>query len=305
MSESGLWDGEHLILLSLLVDAYHSTVKANGLWDKTQEPRPKPAPVGGISQEQTDEHFCHSFDGSVARIQLVYLDPKGSTTNASKTLRRFLSGGDLCLVDVPAGAGAAALSMLSAIAQLRSNGELPRQPLNVRLLGGEISVPALNYAKQMLDHCSLKLEEQDIFLTFDTITWNVLDDTSNQILVEKIAQAKSSHPQILLTVCNFSGFLERAGKWKEAEVGLNQLFKFCSGDMNAAVWIELNQNSVSNSLFKKIATLMGKLFKFGRLMAPEIESESAEARFKSPLVFGLCPRVRARVMPISLDRRFS
>lgn len=50
-----------------LVNAYLNLISANGLEVLASQPRPKEAPVGGPSQEATDEHFVHAFDGSVAR----------------------------------------------------------------------------------------------------------------------------------------------------------------------------------------------------------------------------------------------
>ena len=124
-----LCDGSSLRIPPILSTAYLTSLKKNGLMALASGPRPDPAPVGGLSKEVTDLHYAHAFDGSVARAQLALLDPRGEVPTASATLLQFLSGGSLCLTDVPCGAGAATLSLLCAIAELRKEGVLPRVPL--------------------------------------------------------------------------------------------------------------------------------------------------------------------------------
>ena len=275
-------------------------LESSGLLDAAMEPRPDPPPIGGLSQEQTDEHFCHAFDGSLARVQLALLDPYTTVPLTSATLRDFLAGGDLCLVDVPCGAGAGALALLGTIAHLRERGVLPRHPLHVRLLWGEISNPAISYAENLLGILTEYIEHQAIFVTLESFNWDVLDPVSNTKLVERIVLAKNSTPQILLIVCNFSGFLERSKKWEKALPGLDMLFKFCSGDLNAAVWLEPDQRNVELGLFQKLRQFINERFQFTNFKIPGGASEICNARFMSPLKTGEAPRVNLRVVPLDL-----
>lgn len=303
MNPTPWWVNEELILPDALIQAYEAQLRASGLWLKNQGPRPNPAPVGGLTKHQADEHFAHSYDGSLARAQLVFVNPRGGFESASETLHLFLAGGDLCLVDVPAGAGAATLVLLCSVAMKREVGTLPRQPLNVRLLWGEISTPALDHGIALLGSLKTFLAGQAIFVSYETVKWDVLKPMSNQEIVEKIVLAKSSHPQVLLLVCNFSGFLEREGKWKEAEAGLSQLFRFCSGDMNAALWLEPDQKVVRESLLKKLEAALKKIFQFSRPMNAESPSEYGSAMYASPTVPARSHRVSACVMPIDMSRK--
>lgn len=300
MDISKLWDGSHLTLPKRLGDAYRSVLHENGLLPEAIGPRPSPPPVGGLTQEQTDIHFAHAFDGSAARAELVLLNPNGETESAATVLRQFLSGGALCLVDVPCGAGAGSLALLSTIAELRKEQELPRQPLDVRLLWGEISAPALKYALRLLAEIEGDLADQGITVVVETLPWDVLDEVSNVELVQKIAQTKATHPQILLLVCNFSGFLERQGKWKAAAPGLKMLLQFCSGDMNAGVWLEPDQKAVSKGLFQKLGNLIGGLIAFAKQVGEDDEGDAASAKFYCPIGTGKTHRVSARTMPFEL-----
>lgn len=303
MNIDALWDGATLTIPKRLADAYRSALAGHGLIEAAMDQRPKDAPIGGLTQEQTELHFAHPFDGSIARVELTFLNPRGETLVASNILRQFLAGGSLCLVDVPSGAGAGALSLLCAIAEFRELSLLPRQPLEVRLLWGEISLPARNYAMEMLSTLNDHLEEQAIFVTVDHFSWDVLQPVSNVELVEKIVRAKMHFPQVLLLVCNFSGFLERQGKWRAANPGLNMLLQFCSGDLNAGVWIEPDQKAVSGGLFQKLGAMLAVLVKFARRLGDSDEGQAASAHFHCPLGTGKRHRVNARSLPFELAVR--
>ena len=75
-------------------------------------------------------------------MELALIDPKQAATLSSNALIGSMAGNSLCLTDAPCGAGAAAFSLLSTIAELRAQGVLPRLPLKVLLVGAELSGPA-------------------------------------------------------------------------------------------------------------------------------------------------------------------
>lgn len=182
---TSLWTGEVLRLPPLLAQSYLACLEAHNLLDCAEGPRPDPAPIGGYSQEQTDLHFAHAFDGSVARVELALIDPAHEVATTSATLIRFLSGGSLCLVDVPCGAGAASLSLICTICELRSAGILPRLPLNIHIIGGEISDPARAYANELLNSLKAAWSAEGVFVTQDLTHWDVLSSVSNGELVRE------------------------------------------------------------------------------------------------------------------------
>jgi len=65
---------------------------------------------------------------------------------------RSLAGNRVTLIDAPCGARAAALSFLANIAALRERDVLPREPLDIRVLG--ISETARNYANEL--YCEMR-----------------------------------------------------------------------------------------------------------------------------------------------------
>jgi hypothetical protein len=297
-----LWDEREkcLSLPPQLVTAYTNALADYGLLEMARGPRPDPAPVGGPSQELTDLHFAHAFGGSLARAQLALLDPHQEVSDTASTLLRFLSGGQLSLTDVPCGAGAGALALLSSIAHLRAERVLPRLPLRVHVVGGEISAPARVYAESLLSVLVPFLAEQAIQLSFETQHWDVLDTMSNTALIERIVVSKANLPQTLLLICNFNSFLERAGKKDEARPQLAELLRYCSGRTNAAVWIEPKMNSATNGLFPWLRTQIAKWSRFVKPISTADDPESTECKFSLPLSNGSTAIARLSVFPLDL-----
>ena len=299
---SSLDDGSRLSIAPALAAAYLQSLEANGLLALANGARPDPAPVGGLSKEATDLHYAHAFDGSAARAQLALLDPKSEVETTSTTLLQYLTGGDLTFIDVPAGAGAAALSLLCSVAELRRVGTLPRTPLKVNLLWGEISEPARNYADELMGRVETTLADQAIFVDWSVFSWDVLSEVSNAALVEKIVISKASSEQTLLLISNFNGFLEKENKKKAAYPQLAELLKYSSGSLNAAVWIEPNMNTAKLKLFPFILDKLAKLAGFAKAALGGAGNESTEYLFAIPMKPTSTANVRLCVMPIELTK---
>ena len=185
---ASLWDAESNVLRlpPSLVTAYKNIIENHNLQDLASSRSSKSAPVGGLTQEKTDQHFAQAFGGSVARAQLAMLDPKCDVSSASNSYIRSLAGNRLSLTDAPCGAGAAALSFLTNTAELRATGVLPREPLDVFFIGAELSTPAIQYAKELFVAIQPSLEAQAIFVSSEFMSWNVTDNLSNTDLIRKL-----------------------------------------------------------------------------------------------------------------------
>jgi hypothetical protein len=72
-----LWDAENEILhiSPSLALAYETIIDRRGLRELGKTRDPKDAPIGGESQERSEQHFAQQFDGSAARVQLAFTDP--------------------------------------------------------------------------------------------------------------------------------------------------------------------------------------------------------------------------------------
>lgn len=280
--------------------AYLSSLETAGLMAAAMGPRPDPAPVGGFSKEATDAHYAHAFDGSAARAQLALLDPLAEVPTTAAALRKIFAGGSVSFTDVPCGAGAAALAILCSIAELRSLQIMPRIPLHVHLLLGEISAPARSYAEELTKAVTTYLSEQAVFLTYECFSWDVLSESSNANLVEKIVLSKHKHLQTLLLISNFNGFLEKESKKKEAYPQIAELFKYASGKLNSAIWIEPNMKSAKFKLFPFILAKLAKLTSFAKPAVSGAGNETSNFKFFIPAKPSETANVRLCVMPIDL-----
>lgn len=235
-----LWlRAEGLVLVPpALAEAYTAQINALGLRGLSEMRDPDDPPVGGITQEQTDRHFAQAFDSSVARVELVILDPLSDLGEASDSILRAFAGDRIVLADAPCGAGAAALSLLCCIAELRRQGIVTRHPLDVTLIGAEISDPARLYAEQMVDRVSRSLADQGIFVRHECMPWDVLSEISNTDLIQHIVRAGIDGRPCCLVIANFSGFLQRARKRAEAEPKLGELFRHVSRGGGSTFWVE-------------------------------------------------------------------
>jgi hypothetical protein len=306
-----LWDekSEQLLLPPVLSGIYKLLIERHKLQNLANSRDPRAPPVGGLDQEKTDQHFAQAFDGSIARVQLALLDPKSEVSDTSNTFINCLLGNKLAITDAPCGAGAAAFALLANIAELRAQNVLPRQPLEVVLIGAELSAPARVYAQEIFNELRPKLEAQAVFVTAEFLEWDVTCSISNTELVQRITLVSNGHLKRLLVIANFNGFLERDGKRKAAQKQLEELFRHASTDKNSrAVWIEPRMNRVTDNgkLFPWLQGLFQEAWRrFARIISVG-ESESffktSSAKFQLPLQANEAAEVRLAVMPIDLLR---
>ncbi len=200
---------------------------------------------GGMSKEDTDNHLAWRFTGSSARVMLPMLDPFEDLNEISNAFARTFSGNKVFLADLPCGSGAASMSILSVLCELRKQGCIPRMPLEVVIVGGEISKYAQNYAKEALESLLQELEEQAITVDFEVMDWDVCDPFSNTDLTKRLTLRSQGCATKLLVLANFSGFLQGSSKWKEANRQFEELFRHSREENSIAIWIEPNKNDVT------------------------------------------------------------
>ncbi len=303
---SSLWDAGSKILSlpPALARAYETLIDRHGPRALANSRDRDDSPVGGLTQEKTDEHFAQAFDGSAARAQLAMLDPKKDATAASNAYIKSLAGNRLSLTDAPCGAGAAALAFLANAAALRASGVLPREPLDVYLIGAELSEPARVYAEELLAELTPSLEAQGIFVAAEFVFWDVTDDLRNTDLIRKMTLAAASNPNRLLVVANFNAFLEKEAKKKDAEPQLAELFRHASGKQSVVVWIEPDMNRAVCSLFPWLCKMIKGAWRRFATVTMNIDDPIAtsHARFHLPLNPDQTARVGFAVMPIELVR---
>lgn len=294
-------DSGALRLPDAFAAAYEKLIDRNGLRHLATSRTEKDSPTGGISKEETDKHFAQQFDNSAARAQLALLNPTGEIGHISDALITALSGNALCITDAPCGAGAATYALLCSIAELRAQSVLPRIRLDVRLIGGEISQYAREYAEEVLCEIRPFLESQAIYVEAEFRDWDVTCDLSTADLNNAVARASAVASKRLLVIANFSGFLKLPGKLKDASPQIEELFRYASGKGNVAIWLEPQVKfAVSDegllSSIKRWATDKWKHF------IQTTPYSTTDVQFRSTLTPHRLRPIRLAVMRLNLDR---
>lgn len=305
-----LWDSDNKILRlpNALARAYETLIDRHSLRELAQSRTIEDSPVGGLDKSSTDKHFAQQFDNSAARAQLAVTNSTKEVSRVSNAILQTLSGNMVCITDAPCGAGAAAFSLLSTIAELRAHDVLPRLPLHIRFIGAEISEFARQYAMEMLAELIPFLESQAIYVEAELRPWDVTDQLSNAGLVESMLLKSAGVTKRLVVVANFSGFLSMSGKQKEAEPQLEELFRFASGRSSVAIWIEPQMKStVSDSgLFSTVGRwVKDKWHRFVRVNTDGVSDDrflTSEVQFQSTLTPDRLRPVRLAVMRLDLIR---
>jgi hypothetical protein len=311
-----LWDPDHeqdgergLLGLPPALVAAHSAVIQNDTQLQAVPPRAaSDSPVGGVGDDETRTHFVQAFDGSCARCLLAILDPKSEVIFSSNRLVRSLAGNTVCFTDAPCGAGAAFASFLTALADLRLHGVLPRVPLDVKLIGADVSPLARNYALRVLTEIRSTLADQAIFVQEDFVNWDVLSQQSNMDLIRKIILGSHQREKKLLSMANFTDFLISKNQYSAAEAQLIELFRYCAVPGGSAIWIEPSSNLAvrpKTGLFARIKVLFTKALQlFGAVEtgdhAPDDDAKTS-ARFRLSLHHQETSIARLAVVPIQLE----
>jgi len=263
---SSLWCNKSKImsLPPLLVEHWKSLLVNNELYNLAKKSAPKGF-EGGMSKDDTNKHLAWRYNGSCGRIILSLLDPEEQLEKVSDTYASIFAGNKVFLADLPSGSGAAVVSILTTLAELRKQSVIPRMPLTIIIVAGEISETARDYLKEQLDSLKPYLKEQAILIEYSIHHWDVLDKISTADLIKELTlQSQNCHSRLLL-ISNFTGFLEREKKWKQAEPQFDNLFLHSRDKLSASIWIEPQKNNVLNliprlkawftSLFKKTSIL--------------------------------------------------
>jgi hypothetical protein len=273
-----------------LVDVWKTLLDRHGLRVLAEQPRPDKGPVGGLSTEAIDQHLAWSFTGSSARVELAMLDPKSNMPHVADAFALVFSGGRVALADLPCGSGAAVLTIVTAVAELRRKARVPREPLHVILVAGEISERARDYAAEAIDAVRSSLEAQAIWIEPAFLRWDVCDALSNTDLIRELTVRSQSCGARMLVMANFSGFLQREGKLSDAQPQLEEIFRHSRDKRSSVIWIEPQTNIVTHQqggLFNRLGQWLARAWaRFVRTVRPEDKS-SSEAKAEASIVDAL------------------
>ncbi|MDN3619391.1 hypothetical protein QWY81_08000 [Polaribacter undariae] len=285
MIPKSLWDNskETLTLPHAIIDCWKKLLGEKDLLKEATENNFR-GEIGGIDEEATHKHYSFNYNGSCARFQLAFLDPKEDLKEVSDAFVKSLAGYNVFITDIPSGTGAASLSLLCNIAQLREENIFPLIPLNIEILAGEISKSAIVIFQESFNEIKEYLEEHEIYVQLHTEIWDVTDDNSTLQLINKITSLSQETNDKILLLANFTGFLEKEGKWNDVKGQFEKLFNHFSGKSTIAIWLEPKYKISFISFFPKAIKWFKNKFKKLVGSTEDIKIETSQASFNHGLI---------------------
>ena len=250
----------HLLKLPrLLVEVYRELLDDLGLRQEAERQTPNDeGPQGGLTEEATREHFSRNFSGSCARVQFVTLDPMEEFKTTRDMFVRLFAGGKVHLLDVPCGTGAAGATLLCLAAELRQQKILPRHPLHVSVLGGDISEPARQLKRRVFRKLAPRLAEFGIRARADVRHWDVQDEDQTSELISEWVRQRPPRSAAVTLAANFSGFLST--KVKDCKEQLKEIIRYARVQEASVLWVEPRTNLALDHLFPALQSHV-----FGRI----------------------------------------
>lgn len=263
-----------------LTAGYTAVLSAHGLLEQAAAAA-HDSDIGGVRAREARQHFMTAFSGSCARLKLAMLDPHSSLREASNVFIRAFAGGRVGLLDIPCGGGAASAALLCTIAELRAQRVLPALPLEVQLVGGDISDAARQYAAELFSMIAPFLQTHGIAVTTDFQSWDICDAHSNSAIVHRwLANSHSCREHFLLTA-NCSGFLQDGGHFKEAHDQLNEIFRYAILQHSTIAWLEPQTRGAMGTHWPRILSRF--LPTFSRWFTGPSDLLCADSSFFHPL----------------------
>lgn len=284
-----------------LIKLWKELLEKNNLLDLAKEIAPSGF-EGGVSKEDTDKHLAWRYNGSCARIILSILDPKHKLSDVSDAYASMFAGGKVFLADLPSGSGAAIISILCTLYELRKNNVLPRHVLKISIIAGEISKTAREYLAEQLNNLVPVLVKQAIWIDFEIVKWDTLSKISTVDFIKKATILGQDSTAKLLILSNFTGFLENSGNWKKAKPQFDDVFLYSRDTLSTAIWIEPQRKNVISFFVRTIKWLK---ISFSSLLGSKSADEDvswyaqADITCKQPIKEGSFP-VRLTVMRFDL-----
>jgi len=229
---------------------------------KAVEGKPGSAAIhGGISDEEAIEHFVYRFAASSGRVEFVAISPVDSLAPVSNAILSTFSTGEVSVLDIPGGAGAAMCSMLTTMALLRKEGVLPALPLTVRIVCGDLSPQANALYADMVSKVDTFLRENSISIQFESMIWDATRNDHTAKLLDRWFAISKPTSEYVVCISNFTGALIGAGILEEFKPCLNQILARLHDKKSTLLWVEPGSNH-TNKLVKNLAQYFSSAIKW-------------------------------------------
>jgi hypothetical protein len=245
-------DDNTLFLPASLVIAYRHLLDGMGKLQEAINGTEDKNIHGGISKEETVNHFVYRFIVSSGRMEYSCLAPSDDFSEISDALLSTFSDGHIGYLDLACGTGAACGTLLATISSLRQRSCLPKLPLTVSIFCADYSKDALSICSQMLESIKPDLDSQGIKIDFLVMEWDATrGDHAAKIMDEWFLFADGAS-EYVMGISNFSGALIKGKLLEHFEPCLENMLSRLHDKKSTFFWIEPNTNDVSTSLFPRV-----------------------------------------------------
>ena len=250
-----IWTNNTLSITNELTAAYRDELQNHGVLNEAISGTTKKDIYGGITDQETIEHFTYRFATSGGRVEFVSLAPDEIMSEISDAILSTFSQGEVAVLDIPCGTGSAMCSLLTTIAFLRSKSVLPTLPLTVRIMGGDLAPKALEVYASMLNRIRPYLSENSISISYESMIWDATRGDHTAALIDAWFELANERAEYVVSVTNFTGALIGAGIFDDFSPCLNQILSRLHNKKSTLLWVEPNSNA-TEKLTKKLMNLI-------------------------------------------------
>ncbi|WP_459854705.1 hypothetical protein [Dongia sp. agr-C8] len=233
-----LWESNLLRLPSVLWACYTAELNQHNLLETARTGTQDKALHGGQSQLETHNHFCFRFATGASRSAYFLCGPTADLEESRKKFLTSLASGRVALLDIACGAGGGLIGLLSAIAELRLEGKIPKLPINISIYGADFSPTAISIFESMLARIAPSLTQVGIHVTVSTRQWDMTSaEQTNELCDNWFALSPTTDvDEYIVHIANVSG--SKSELINQARDSWAYLALRISNKMSSLFWIE-------------------------------------------------------------------
>lgn len=201
-----MWVNNVLHLPNLFWQTYERQLLRLGILDECRRGTDTHRLHGGPSEQEVKDHFAYRFGNSASRICYVLEDPQRHFAAASADIAATFAMGDISLLDLVGGSGAAVVTLLTHIYdQRREYVDNPSLPLTIRITAADYSQHALNVYREMVEVLIPQLEQVGVTVSITTEIWDGTRVDQTSALCDRWLGRSADSNELFVCVCNLSG----------------------------------------------------------------------------------------------------
>ena len=250
-----LWQDDALRMPGSLEQTYETLLVQHGVMDAARDLTNPDNVIGGLTIEETLQHFARKLGVNFCRIESLILDPEKAFSTISDDLITIFSEGKIAMLDLACGTGSVGASVLSTLCALRKENVLPKTPTSVRIVGGDCSTHALGIYTEMMTGITQEMESNGIRCQLETVNWAAESSQTTSALFDQLFDRYPDADEYLVFVANFSGALDP--HFMEYEDSVKHMFDRTYGKCTI-IWVEPADYNRAKRLFKKLQKLVAR-----------------------------------------------